>query len=214
LAASAADASPPAPSWTKSSGLEPLRRHVFVRLEKDAWERTSAAGSDPATLRDWLAHDRPLIVRRPCLSDDGRGVFLGLALPGKRRLAYQVPVDAISSVEPPPLWRGEFPAPFAPRLFGSHAWQELTGLAYVTKTSDVDLLVDISSLPEWETFLKLVGTDGPSVPNLGRLDLEIIFRGDASFSWREYLGPTADLLLKSNRHVWLERKDRLATLLA
>jgi phosphoribosyl-dephospho-CoA transferase len=191
-----------------------FRRHAFVRLEKDAWEFASADSGDPATLRDWLEHGRPLIVRRPCISDDGQDVFLGLALPGKRRLAYQVPVGAISSVEPPPLWHGEFPAPFAPRLFGSHAWQKLTGLVYVTDTSDIDLLVDITSLAEWKTFLKTVGTDGPSVPNFGHVDLEIIFCGDASFSWREYLGSTADILLKSNRHVRLERKDRLATLLA
>ena len=185
-----------------------FRRHVFVRLEKDAWERTSADSGDPATLREWLAHGRPLIVRRPCLSDDGRDVLLGLALPGKRRLAYQVPVDAISSVEPPPLWRGEFPTPFTPRLFGSHAWQELTGLAYVTQTSDVDVLVDIVSLAEWEMLRQMKDQISAA------LDLEIIFRGDASFSWREYLGLTSDILIKSNRHVWLERKDRLATLLA
>lgn len=205
---------------TKSSGPEPLRRHVFVRLEKDAWEHTVAPSADPATLRDWIGRDRPLIVRRPCVSEDGQNVFLGLALPGKRRLAYQVPVKTISSVEPPPLWHGEFPAPFAPRLFGSHAWQELTGLSYVTETSDVDLLLHIDFLAEWENFQKAAGTDGPFVPNPGRpdhatppIDLEIIFRGNASFSWREYLGPTADILIKSNRDVRLERKDRLATLL-
>lgn len=191
-------------------GQFPLRRHAFVRLEKDAWEFASADSGDPATLRDWLAHGRPLIVRRPCLTEDGQNVFLGLALPGKRRLAYQVPMKTISSVESPPLWRGEFLAALTPRLFGSHAWQELTGLPYVTETSDVDLLVDIASFDEWQHLLFL----DPGLPEVPRMDLEIVLKGDASFHWKEYLAPGEDILIKSNRHVWLERKDRLATLLA
>lgn len=189
-------------------GQFPLRRHVFVRLTDNTWKHTLEGSDDPATLRDWIAQGRPLIVRRPCLSDDGQFVFLGLALPGKRRLAYQVPVDVISSVDPSPLWRGEFPRPFTPRLFGSHAWQELTGLVYVTETSDIDLLVEINTTEEWETWKKTA----PQLP--ANFDLEIIFRSDAAFNWREYLNPTPDILIKSNRHVWLERKDRLATLLA
>jgi len=198
-----------------------FRRHAFVRLAKDAWRSAVTESGGLATLREWLSHDRPLIVRRPCLSGDGREVFLGLALPGKRRLAYRVPVETIMSVEPPPLWRGDFFSPFTPRVFGSHAWQELTGLSYVTETSDVDLLVDISALAEWEALLATSGGEAcPKPPSSERwdnapcLDLEIIFRGDASFSWREYLAPGNDILIKSNRGVCLERKDRLAELLA
>lgn len=168
-------------------------------------------GGDVEVLREWIACGRPLIVRRPCLSDDEKEVFLGLALPGKRRMAFRVPVESVCAVEPPPVWTGEeFDcAGRVFRLYGSRAWETLTGLPYVTPDSDLDLLVDIDSLAEWESFL----ASGLQLPALPRVDLEVIFRGDASFSWREYLGAAGDLLVKSNRRVWLERKDRLAALL-
>lgn len=166
---------------------------------------------DLDTLKKWLGHGRPLIVRRPCLSEDGGEVSLGLALPGKRRLSYRLPIESILSVELPPLWEGsELRIPgFAVRLFGSHAWQRLTGLTYVTETSDIDLLVEISSRADWSTFLAC-GVELPAQPHI---DLEVILAGDASFSWREYLGPAEDILIKSNRRVWLERKERLVDLL-
>lgn len=163
-------------------------------------------------MQDWVAHGRPLIVRRPCLSLDGREVSLGLALPGKRRLSYRALVDDIVSVELPPLWNGEGFSGFHPRLFGSHAWQELTGLSYVTASSDIDLLIDIGSIAEWQKFLSQ--NPGPIAESSVRLDVEVIFRGDASFSWREYLGPSEKILIKSNHAVWLEPKDQLENLLA
>ena len=163
-----------------------------------------------ATLREWVEQGFPLIVRRPCLSDDGREAYLGLALPGKKRMAYRVPVEHVRFVEPPPLWDGDGLAldGFAARVFGSHAWQALTGLSYVTEQSDLDLLIDLPSREEWERFL----TSKLILPEQPKIDLEIILRGDASFNWREYLGPAEDILIKSNRSVWLERKDRLPDL--
>lgn len=163
-------------------------------------------------LREWIANGRPLIVRRPCLSDDEKEVFLGLSLPGKRRMAFRVPVGSVRSVEPPPVWTGGVIGGTGVvfRLYGSRAWELLTGLSYVTPESDLDLLVDIGSLAEWESFL----ASGLQLPARPRVDLEVIFCGDASFSWREYLSSAGDILIKSNRRVWLERKDRLATLLA
>lgn len=181
-------------------------------MTEEAFRDAVLESGDPAVLREWIGRARPLIVRRPCLSDDAREVFLGVCLPGKRRLACRMPVDAVVSVEPPPRWRGDaFPAPgLSLRLFGSHAWQALTGLAYVTPTSDLDLLLDISTLAEWEALL----ARGLALPAQPRIDLEIVFRGDASFNWREYLSPAADILIKSNRTVWLQRKDDLPALLA
>jgi len=207
---SAAVARRPRRSSTKS-GADVFRRHAFVRLAEHAWRVATPEGGDVEVLREWIACGRPLIVRRPCLSDDEKEVFLGLALPGKRRMAFRVPVESVCAVELPPVWTGEeFDcAGRVFRLYGSRAWETLTGLPYVTPDSDLDLIVDIDSLAEWESFL----ASGLQLPALPRVDLEVIFRGDASFSWREYLGAAGDLLVKSNRRVWLERKDRLAALL-
>lgn len=189
-----------------------FRRHAFVRLAENAWREATPESGDINVLREWIAAGRPLIVRRPCLSDDGQEVFLGLALPGKKRMAFRVSVASVQSIEPPPVWDDEAvrcPG-FVFRLYGSRAWELLTGLSYVTPESDLDLLVDIDSLAGWGGFLSA----GLRLPAQPRVDLEVIFRGDASFSWREYLGPAGDILIKSNCRVWLERKDRLADLLA
>lgn len=182
-----------------------------MRLTPDAWEQAVAEGGDIATLRDWVAQGHPLIVRRPCLSDDGKAAHLGLALPGKRRMAYRIPLEHVRFVEQPPRWEGDIPGMegFTLRLFGSHAWQALTGLSYVTEASDVDLVVDIPNREEWERFLTL-RVDLPAQP---KIDLEVILQGDASFSWREYVGAAEDILIKSNRSVWLERKGRLVDFL-
>lgn len=202
-----ADEKPPAPSLTKSCTPDAFRRHAFVRLAVESWQDAVCESGDTATLREWLADGRPLIVRRPCLTGDGRYACLGLALPGKRRLAYRVPVARVLSIEPPPLAQGiDFSVPgFELRLFGSHAWQRLTGLSYVTETSDIDLLLDLSTLEEWRTWL----SRAVALPSTPQVDLEIVIRGDASFSWREYLGPAHDILIKSNRSVELVPKDHL-----
>lgn len=199
------------PSLTKFAP-ETFRRHTFVRLTTEAWSSALVETGNLDTLRDWLSAGRPLIVRRPCLSEDEKLVALGLALPGKKRLAYRLPVETVVSVEPPPAWRGDLlPIPgFTPRLFGSHAWQQLTGLTYVTDTSDLDLLVDIISPAEWQRFLAL----NLPLPPAPRIDLEVILSGDASFSWCEYLTPAKDILIKSNQRVWLEPRDNLSALLA
>lgn len=188
-----------------------FRRHAFVRLAENAWREATPEGGDIDVLREWIANGRPLIVRRPCLSDDGLEAFLGLALPGKKRMAFRVPVAGVESIEAPPVWDGEeIRSPgFVFRLYGSRAWELLTGLSYVTPDSDLDLLVDIDSPQAWQSFLS-ADVQMPAYP---RVDLEVIFCGDAAFSWREYLGPAEDILIKSNRRIWLERKNRLAKLL-
>ena len=199
--------------------MEPeiLRRHAFVRLADDAWEFTGDGSADPAVLRDWIDRDRPLIVRRPCVSAEGHDVFLGLALPGKIRLAYRVPVEAVEAITSPPVWNGPFPSPFTPRLFGSHAWERLTGLDYVTPASDLDLLVDLATSEDWEEFRRNTPPDSWTAPGAAvasRIDLEIIFARDVSFTWREFCNSSADILVKSNQSVWLEPKDRLRRWLA
>ncbi len=211
MARSAAAAWPREPSLTKS-GPDAFRRHAFVRVTNDAFRHAVVESGDPDVLRDWVKCARPLIVRRPCLSDDGREVFLGVSLPGRRRLACRIPVDAVVEVAPPPVWHGDaFQVPGFPlRVFGSHAWQALTGLEYVTPASDLDLLLGISTQAEWEALL----ARGITLPVHPRIDLEVVFGGDASFHWREFLSPSADILIKSNRNIWLQGKDRLAELLA
>jgi len=97
------------------------------------------------------------------------------------------------------------------RMFGSHAWQHLTGLSYVTENSDIDLLASIDSPAEWDNFRRMM--NGMRWPDSPRIDLEVVFRGDASFQWREFASPGSEVLIKSNHRVWLEPKDRVEALL-
>jgi len=97
------------------------------------------------------------------------------------------------------------------RVFGSHAWQNLTGLPYVTESSDIDLLALIDSPEEWERFCTAMSA--LPLPTTPRLDLEVVLLGDASFSWREFLASETQILLKSSSAVWLESKSRVSALL-
>jgi phosphoribosyl-dephospho-CoA transferase len=173
-----------------------------------------AEDGDPAVLRDWIARGRPLIVRRPGLSADGTTVSLGLARPGRRRLACRAAVSAITEFLPPPVWTDARFAPFRPRLFGSHAWQLLAGIPYVTAASDVDLCVDIQTVAEWDAFRATAAAADGALDGSPRLDLEIVFRGDAAFVWREYLSGAREVLVKSHAGVRLHPRDHLADLLA
>ncbi|CAJ9721916.1 phosphoribosyl-dephospho-CoA transferase [Burkholderia pseudomallei] len=112
-------------------------------------------------MRDWAARGWPLIVRRrsPC----DAGVPLGLPLPpsaGKRRVALAAAREQIDSAcalptladvgrQAPPAWRPTLARLRALadahrvdcRVFGSLAWQTLTGLRYLSDESDLDVLL-------------------------------------------------------------------------
>ncbi|WP_048813773.1 malonate decarboxylase holo-[acyl-carrier-protein] synthase, partial [Burkholderia mallei] len=131
----------------------PLVRHTLVRVRAQAWPALLAAHGGIGTLpfvRDWAARGWPLIVRRrsPC----DAGVPLGLPLPpseGKRRVALAAAREQIDSAcalptladvgrQAPPAWRPTLARLRALadahrvdcRVFGSLAWQTLTGLRY------------------------------------------------------------------------------------
>jgi phosphoribosyl-dephospho-CoA transferase len=185
-----------------------------------------------ASLRNWLGKGHPLIVRRPCLSEDGNTLNLGLSSPPdptKRRLAFRLPLASIGRIAEPPLWtdcvmaatpeiagilKSILSATQASGLplqtFGSYAWQYHTGLAYVTPHSDIDLLVPITRRENWRRFRQ--ATTGPEATD-HRIDLEIVLNGDASFNWREFGAPGTRLLFKGNHSVWMGDKSDVETFL-
>lgn len=193
-----------------------LHRHAFVWL--DSAEETA----ESELLREWLEQDRPLVVRRPCLSDDGKNACLGLALPPsptKRRIPFELPLKLIRHVAEPPVWsecgtildeavlrldEAAKAGGVALRAFGSHAWQHLTGLSYVTGRSDIDLLMFLESRASWDAVRETLSR--VALPD--RIDLEFVLKNDASFSWREFAGAGKSLLFKGNSSVWLgDRAD-------
>jgi len=160
----------------------------------------------------WLAADRPLVVaRQPCIETSSDNIAVGtiatgLALPpaqGKRRIALVVAMNDIARYTQPLLLSDAIahaPAGWRPalaeldaaamdisielRVFGSLAWQALSGLQYVTSQSDIDLLWrpvsnaqlqhGIALLARWEQDHGL------------RADGEVLFGASSAVSWREW----------------------------
>ena len=160
----------------------------------------------------WLAADRPLVVaRQPCsdVSSDRISVgtiATGMALPpaqGKRRIAlnvaahdidrYTLPLrlaDAIAHA--PSAWQpalAELEAAATGiglelRVFGSLAWQALSGLPYLTPQSDIDLLWHPSSIAQLQQGIALLARW--EYDNGLRADGEVLFGGNCAVSWREW----------------------------
>jgi len=159
----------------------------------------------------WRA-DRPLVVARQQCGEALSNsisvgtIAMGLALPpaqGKRRIALSVHTHDIIRYTPPMLLADAIahaPAEWQPalaeldaaatnldielRVFGSLAWQALSGLQYLTPQSDIDLLwhpqsnmqlqQGIALLAQWERSSGL------------RADGEVLFGGSSAVSWREW----------------------------
>ena len=133
-------------------------------------------------------------------------IAVGLALPpaqGKRRIAFSVAASDIARYTPPLLLAdaiADAPSEWQPalaeldaaatgiglelRVFGSLAWQALSGIQYLTPQSDIDLLwhplsnaqlqQGVALLSRWEQDHGL------------RADGEVLFGGSCAVSWHEW----------------------------
>lgn len=182
-----------------------LRRHDLVRAEAQAFADLVARRPDldgAPLVADWAVRGRPLIVRRYAPGEDRARVPLGLPLPpaaGKRRIGLALPSAALTPLPAPTLAQARATAPEAwrptidallalgashgivPRPFGALLWQALTGLAYLSPASDLDLLWPVAALPPG--FLAGLARTAAAAPM--RIDGEVIFSDGAGIQWRE-----------------------------
>jgi phosphoribosyl-dephospho-CoA transferase len=217
---------------------ELVRRHSFAWITDSGGSLQFAEDETPLNdlicLRNWLGRGRPVIIRRPCISEVGKSIYVGLSLPSepvnpvKRRLAFCLPFSSLINVVEPPLWTDcteDFPessdlaspilsvieaAKLPLQTFGSYAWQHHTGLSYVTSHSDIDLIVPINRRQDWRRFRQLMSETQKTDH---RVDLEVMLNGDASFHWREFEAAGQQLLFKGNRSVWMGDKSDVEALL-
>ncbi|XYD07967.1 malonate decarboxylase holo-[acyl-carrier-protein] synthase [Methylobacterium sp. NMS12] len=185
---------------------EPLRRHDLVRVDPAAWAAWRADRPDLGDvphLEDWANLGRPLIVRRRVPGETGDAVPLGLPLPpadGKRRIGLALPVSALSpapvvtlaeaAIHAPAAWGAALNALTAlsrrhglvPRPFGSLLWQAVTGLTYLSATSDLDLLWRCTA-PVPVGLLDGIAAVAETAP-MG-IDGEILLPDGAGLHWRE-----------------------------
>ncbi|PPV05488.1 phosphoribosyl-dephospho-CoA transferase [Xanthomonas bromi] len=193
-------------------------RHALVWLRDDAQWQAITPGAQPR-LQQWFAAGLPAVVARGDGSQAAGTLRLGVPLPpseGKQRLALQAHVaeiarctaplalDAVLTHAPdalqPALQALDIDAQtqsLHARVFGSFAWQALTGLAYVHAQSDLDLLWSIETPEQARAVVTLV--QRWEQRHGLRADGELLLPGDNAVNWREYASHTQKLLVKSNQ---------------
>jgi phosphoribosyl-dephospho-CoA transferase len=206
-----------------------LRRHDLVWLSREGWEhllRQPQAPDVAACLEHWCGQRLPLVVGRQ--APDQSGLALGLAAPiewGRRKIALQVPDGCVLYHDGFPaarevgrlvlpslrqrwvgLWQSLAELRVQTRVHGSHGWQRLTGLRYLTPRSDMDLLMpvpDAGSADAVAACLHRFDWEGP------RIDGELLFPGGSAVAWREWLqwrlGAVDRILVKRLHGVELEQ---------
>ncbi|WP_027812126.1 malonate decarboxylase holo-[acyl-carrier-protein] synthase [Burkholderia cenocepacia] len=209
----------------------PLRRHTLVTLTAGGWgaafARDPVLAGDPL-VRAWAERGWPLIVRRasPDEADAGR-VPLGLPLPpsaGKRRIALNVAADALATVGPlptltdvlaaaPAAWRAPLRKLDAlgarcgvqGRVFGSLAWQALTGEPYLSASSDLDLVFPLPVPVLLVPLLEGLAAIDARAPM--RIDGELLRDDGAGVNWRELHARLPEVAVKTEIAVELMRAD-------
>ncbi len=201
-------------------------RHDRVWLHPSSWRAALRETLDDEAVEQvdrWIRRGRAAVTRRrdPRCDDDDR--CLGIALPiahGRKRIALVVGRQAVVRVEPPLTLDAIIDAaPFRCRaalgdlsrraqdrgttlsVYGSFAWQAISGEACVTARSDLDLLWDaptpddadrtIALLVEWEAASGI------------RADGEVRFPNGDAVAWRELATDASRVLVKRDDGVAL-----------
>jgi phosphoribosyl-dephospho-CoA transferase len=202
-----------------------LRRHDMIAVSPVAWRSLLNTSGDLAgepLVAGWVDRGWPLVARRAA-PDEADGLPLGLPLPpvaGKRRLALLMqPGAVVSSTAPPKLTAAFDVAPeiWKPtlggvlglgvrygaevRVFGSLAWRMLTGLDYLTASSDLDLLLPLPRAGDLAGLIAGLAAIEGSAPM--RLDGELVREDGAAVNWREIHAGAREVLVKTIREVML-----------
>ena len=206
----------------------PIARHRMVWVDPAMWgsviANESAFAREPL-VAGWARAGWPVISRRAVCHDESTLVPLGLPLPpawGKGRISLWAPLGAIIDVAPAPLLKAAaLAAPAAwqdtigellgidseVRCFGSLAWQYLTGLAYVTGTSDMDLLWSVGNAAYANALSHRIECIAESAPM--RIDGELIAASGRAVQWSEWHSGAGVLFVKSNEGVQLIERDEV-----
>lgn len=204
-------------AWHCKLSDQPIRRHDLI--SPAGWRsliRMRHDLSGNALVASWVDNGWPVIGRRPT-PGEGHGVALGLPLPpfaGKLRLSFLMrPQDIVAIAPPPTLRLASRAAPHAwgptldrldecasqhavqARVFGSLAWRTLTGLDYLTDSSDVDFLLHVDHETELYRLAADIALIDAAAPM--RLDGELIGADGAAVNWREIHAGAREVLVKT-----------------
>lgn len=205
-----------------------MRRHDLVWLHRSAVYTTPCAepGSTAwAALAAWLAAGRPLVAARQTAGAEQ--VLLGLTLPlaqDRQRLSILVEPSQIAAVRSPLSVLQCLPGLPAGQaavlhslsayveasgarlgIYGSLAWETLSGEAYRHAASDIDLICDVADLTQYRVVLAALRQAVSDFP--GRLDGELRLPDGRAVAWQEILtlgdAPGKMVLVKGERDVVL-----------
>ena len=199
-------------------------RHMLAYVAPDAWHGVIVGESD-SVLLGWADKGWPTIIRRPDCSDTGDAIPLGLPLPpsmGKRRVAVHCERQAILRTAPPPRlqdaasaapdeWQITIAAllildPLA-RCFGSLAWASLTGLPYLSDTSDLDLILNVADAPTADHVARELAIIADTAPMA--VDAELTTPSGSAVQWREWHSGAQTLVVKSMDGATLVQRQAL-----
>ena len=204
-----------------------LTRHDRVWLAPTTWRDRLASGLDDAVdqeVDDWIRRGRALVTRRRDADVDKDACCLGIALPlamDRRRIAVVVdraavirvaaPLSLAEIVDPAPLrWRPALrdlqqravtlATPLA--VYGSFAWQAISGEPCVTAASDLDLLWDARDFDHVGRVIAmlLAWQDDSGL----RADGEARFAKGDAVAWRELATTASRVLVKHDDGVALK----------
>jgi phosphoribosyl-dephospho-CoA transferase len=186
---------------------EMFHRHDWVWLGRETHlpDRAEVRGHREAGL--------PFIVCRHPTQIGKDNLSLGLALPDKRRIGFCVEASGICRHRAP-LSLDEvlpsLPDPWLPTInqlaahlrtvgmeagvYGSAAWQVMTGVSYLRGDSDLDLLLAPATEEQLRLVLEILGSMEGARP---RLDGEVILPDGGAVAWREAASESATLLVKT-----------------
>lgn len=185
-------------------------RHNRIWLSSKGWQHACAAvdAVHLSALQRWADNDWPLVVRRSDVGYEVETIAVGLALPPAAHGGKKIRIPL--SVHPTDIARHEAPLPFTGavsalpavwqqgftalshdvtaaqlefRLYGSLALQAMTGLPYLTATSDIDVLFYPSTHAQLQEGLQLLTNYAQSLP----LDGEIVFPSGHAVAWKEWV---------------------------
>lgn len=209
--------------WTDPLDGRPLR-HARVWLDGTLWRASLIGELDLVRLHAlaaWIGAGRAVVVRRRDPGFDA-ACCLGVAFPvsaERLRIGFAVDPLAIVRVEPPLELHdvlGHAPMAWRPALqdlldrakqsgttfhvYGSLAWQAISGERCVRPRSDLDLLWSANTLDEVDRVLRLL-TEWESVSDL-RADGELLLPDGGAIAWRE--------LKRSPNRVLVKHQDRVS----
>ncbi|MDR6094564.1 malonate decarboxylase holo-[acyl-carrier-protein] synthase [Stenotrophomonas sp. SORGH_AS_0321] len=206
-----------------------MHRHDLVWIDAQAAWTTLSPHAEPR-LRAWVQARLPLVVARRDPAVDGAQLRLGVPLPldeGRQRLSLRIDRAAVIRHAPPPRltevidalsapWRPALQAlqqrctaqDLSARVFGSHAWQAITGLDYLHAGSDLDLLWQVDGAGQATQVCRLL-QDWEALHGL-RADGELVFDAAHAVNWREYAGDATQVVVKGDAACWLAARSCLS----